>query len=56
MAFIVLYELLDYHLELLDFTLLARIARVVVEDSACGKKTLLSPEVSYIERQLVWVS
>ena len=53
----VLYELLDYHLALLDSILLARIARVVVEDSACGKKTLLSSEVSiYIERQLVWVS
>ncbi len=39
MAFIVLYELfLDYHLELLDFILLARIARVALRDSAYGKK------------------
>lgn len=38
MAFMVLYELLDYHLELLDSILLARIALVVLEDSACGKK------------------
>ena len=36
-----LYEPIDYHLKLLDFILLARMALVAIEDSACGKKTLL---------------
>ncbi len=39
-----LYEPLDYHLKLLNFILLARIALVAIEDSACGKKLCSTSE------------